>query len=275
MLTLILHQTILKMIQVIHRALDIMENVAKGPVGPKLLSHIANDLELNQATCANIVKTLLNRNYLKRADGEKGYLLGDKLNEIINQPYIYKDLIEIADVEMDEISKQMNEDSLLVVLNGEHRKIIYNKTCDLRVKVTPPEIKKAYDSSSGRMLLSLLSENELLKFIELYGLPPTSIWKGANTYKTLLKQLEIIRNTGYIIIEDSAQVVGISAPIYYKKKVVASLSIYLPAFRFSEALRKKMINLATQVTNKISTRMEKSDFQIPYKSSLKSLYQKA
>jgi DNA-binding IclR family transcriptional regulator len=123
------------MIQVIHRALDIMENVAKAPIGPKLLSHIANDLELNQATCANIVKTLLTRNYLKRAENEKGYLLGDKLNEIINQPYIYKHLIEIADVEMDIISKNLNEDSLLVVLNGENRKIIYNKTCDLLVKV--------------------------------------------------------------------------------------------------------------------------------------------
>ncbi len=181
------------MIQVVHRALDILENVAKAPDKPKLLGKIANDLQLNQATCANIVKTLLNRNYLKRAVGEKGYLLGNQVNEIINQSYRYKDLIRIGDIEMEEISNILNEDSLLVVLNGENRKIIYNKTCDLLVKVTPPEIKKAYDSSSGRVLLALLPENELVKFVEYYGLPQIAIWKGANTYKALLRKLETIR----------------------------------------------------------------------------------
>jgi DNA-binding IclR family transcriptional regulator len=119
------------------------------------------------------------------------------------------------------------------------------------------------------MLLSLLSEHELLKFVELYGLPPSSIWKGATTYKTLLKKLELIRSMGYIIIEDSVQVVGISAPIYNQKKVVASLSIYMPSFRFSEAMRKKMIQTAVHVSNRISFKLDGSDFKVPYKNLLK------
>lgn len=54
------------MIQVINRSVDILEYVAEDIYRPKLLGNIAKDLNLNVATCANIVKTLIDRGLLKK-----------------------------------------------------------------------------------------------------------------------------------------------------------------------------------------------------------------
>lgn len=64
------------MIQVIHRALNIMEYIATDPERPKELGDIAEELKLHAATCANIIKTLVTRQYLVKLEKQKGYLLG-------------------------------------------------------------------------------------------------------------------------------------------------------------------------------------------------------
>lgn len=52
------------MIQVINRAFDILEFVATDPTRPKSLTEVAEAAGLNQGTCANIMKTMVNRRYL-------------------------------------------------------------------------------------------------------------------------------------------------------------------------------------------------------------------
>ena len=49
------------MIQVINRALNILEIIAHDHNKEWGLSEIANELELNHGTCANILKTLVQR----------------------------------------------------------------------------------------------------------------------------------------------------------------------------------------------------------------------
>jgi DNA-binding IclR family transcriptional regulator len=70
------------MIQVIHRALNIMEYVAADPERPKELGDIAEDLKLHSATCANIIKTLVTRQYLVKLEKQKGYLIGPMFNRL-------------------------------------------------------------------------------------------------------------------------------------------------------------------------------------------------
>ena len=113
------------MIQVINRALDILEYISIDPAKPKLLGHIANDLKLNPATCANIIKTLVNRGYLEKSDIQKGYQIGKQLTHLSSEKYSYQNLIDVADIEMKNITKQLNEKCLLAVLKGDKRKIIH------------------------------------------------------------------------------------------------------------------------------------------------------
>jgi DNA-binding IclR family transcriptional regulator len=243
------------MIQVINRAIDILEYVSIDKENPKLLGQIAKDLDLNAATCANIVKTLVSRGLLQKSDTQKGYLLGKALYAMGNKGVDYQRIIDAADDEMLHIAKELNENCLLAVMNGDCRKVIHRRHCSQLIQANTLDEKKAYDSSTGRLLLAMLPNHELDSFIKRHGLPSTAIWNDANTKKQFMLQMELIRRNGYALIEDSVQVIGIAAPIYQQTKVVASLSIYLPAFRFTNVMRKEMISIITVSAKKISEKL--------------------
>ncbi len=60
------------MIQVIERAIDILEFVALHGKYPVQLIRIAEHVNISQPTCANVVKTLVKRNYLENASKKPG-----------------------------------------------------------------------------------------------------------------------------------------------------------------------------------------------------------
>jgi DNA-binding IclR family transcriptional regulator len=64
------------MIQVIHRAFDVLELLASQPERVFSLGEIAEAAELNRGTCSNILKTLAARSYVTRLSGRGGYRLG-------------------------------------------------------------------------------------------------------------------------------------------------------------------------------------------------------
>jgi DNA-binding IclR family transcriptional regulator len=123
------------------------------------------------------------------------------------------------------------------------------------VQAHTPDEKKAYDSSTGRLLIAMLADEELDKFIHRFGLPPSNIWHDANSKKKFYQQVEQIRKNGYALIEDSIQIVGLAAPIYKNQKIAASLSIYIPSFRFNNRLKVKMIRLGVTAAKKISAKL--------------------
>lgn len=231
------------MIQVLNRAVDILEYVAEIGEEPKLMGNIAKDLNLNLGTCANIVKTLVNRGLLKKADNEKGYFIGDLISEINNGSIGYKSLMNSAIPILDHIIGKIDENSLIAVLKKDKRQVILNKTCNQLIQATTPVEKSAYDSSTGRLLIAFLTDKEIQSYIKKYGLPSKEVWNQAASRLGLFEQIDIIRNKGYALIEDSVQVVGIAVPIFKNKKVIASFSIYLPSFRFNKEIKEKMIEI--------------------------------
>lgn len=243
------------MIQVVHRALNILEYVAKDGNKPKPMGQIAQDLALNTATCANIIKTLVQRGYLEKSDLQKGYILGSQLKELTGKHQPHIKLIAAAKIQMDLISEQLNEKCLLAILKADKRQVIYKNNCSQIVQATTADEKKAYDSSTGRLLVAMMSDEALDKFVHTYGLPPSSIWPDADSPAKFMAQIQQIRKNRYALIEDSKQVIGIASPIYHQAELVASLSIYLPAFRFSNTVRKKMIQLCLAGADEISAQL--------------------
>ncbi len=240
------------MIQVIHRSFNIIEFVARDPDRPKLLSEIAIGLHLKPGTCANIVKTLTIRGYLEKLGSQKGYLLGKQFYTLAGNTGYWRDLVAASNAEMEKLTGLLNENTLLSVLNGENRVVIHRKQSNQLVQAHTPDEKKAYDSSSGRLLIAMLSDEELEKFISRFGLPPASIWHDANTKKKFYEQVQQIREQGYALIQDSIQIIGLAAPIYKQDTIVASLSIFIPAFRFDDKIKKKMTRLGLESAKRIS-----------------------
>jgi DNA-binding IclR family transcriptional regulator len=244
------------MIQVIHRALDILEFLADEPEQHKTLGEIAGALNLNSGTCANIIKTLVERKYIEKLEKKKGYCLGAKAYGLTGNDGYKKDLTEAAQEELKHLTKKINENSLLSVLDNDMRRVLVRVMSTHPIQASITSEKRAYDSASGRALVGMLSDTDLEKFIKRFGLPKKDEWEGVKDDKTLMEQISRIRENGYAMQFTKEQIVGLAVPVYKAEKVIASLSVYLPQFRYKKSDTMELVDLLKHSSKKITGKLK-------------------
>jgi IclR family KDG regulon transcriptional repressor len=223
------------MIQVIDRALDILEYVAARESAGISLREISDHLSLNQATCANIIKSLTKRKYLEHIGPKKGFRLGPMATFLIGNFTLRPILVLAARDTIDRLSNDLNENCLLGVIHQDKRILVYSTTIDHDLSVRNKPERSVYDTATGRLLLAFLKEHELTAFIDREGLPSQAIWKEASTKEGLLKELTAIRDKKIVVTQTPTHVVGVAVPVWKNEKAVAALSTYLPESRYSPA----------------------------------------
>jgi DNA-binding IclR family transcriptional regulator len=244
------------MIQVIGRALDILELIAADPETAKPLGDIADTIGLNHGTCANILKTLVTRHYVEKVNGKKGYKLGMMAFRLAGKKDYRNDLVDAAKEEMKKLTRNFNENTLLSVLVENDRIAILQVNSANQLQVITPTRKEAYTTSTGRLLIAMLTDNELENFIHKYGLPKMASSDKMMSEANFYKEVKKTRKLGYVTHLPSDEILGIAVPVYRDGKVIASLSMYLPAFRVKEKLKKEMIGQlklsAESITSQLS-----------------------
>lgn len=228
------------MIQVINRALDILEYLSIEPNDPKSLSVIANNFKLNPGTCANIIKTLMERKYVEKID-KRGYCLGSKAYALTGNTGYQKDLVKAATKEMEFLTAKYNENSLIASLINNTRSAVVRVSGTQDIQVITSKEKSVYDTATGRLLLAMLPEAELHKFVVKYGLPKGEEWTAVKTEKSLLAQLESIRNNGYAKKVTTGKIIGFAVPVYITDKIINSLCLYMPEYRFKQTDEKLIV----------------------------------
>lgn len=244
------------MIQVINRALDIIELVAQDRHKEFGLGEISESLGLNKGTCANIMKTLVNRGYLDQAGKKRGYKLGPGAYHLTGSFYLKEELMQASGEAMKELQEKLNECCILAVLKDNLRYTLHkvSSTQVLQV-ITDNEEKHAYFTATGRMILACMDPRERELFIQSYGLPG-EMWKEVEDKHDLIKELDRIKEAQLAIHNDGAHVVGVGAPVYKNNKIVASLGIYLPEVRFTNPLQKYIFQEISKTAKLISEKME-------------------
>src|SRR5690606_28183017 len=164
------------MIQVLHRAFDILELIARDNTRALSLGEIASTLQLNHATCANIIKTMVTRNYLEQLGPKKGYKLGYMAYHVVGNSSFEDKLKRSAAELMEELTSEINETSLLAILKQQNRVIVHQVHAEHELMVRSAVEKSAYNSASGRLLVAMLGEEERAVFITKYGLPTRDVW---------------------------------------------------------------------------------------------------
>jgi len=230
------------MIQVIHRALDIMELIAQDRSRLYTLSEISGQLKLNNGTCANIIKTLVTRGYLEQAGRKTGYRLGS-MSYLLTGNYSHKqELLQAATEPMNQLSSQLNESCILSVLKDDVRLVLYEVKSTHELQVINKKEKEAYRTSTGRMILACMEEKEQTEFIRKFGLPSSDVWPGIEDEEDLLTELNKIRKKQLAVQVSIAQIVGLAIPIHKNGKVIASLGIYLPETRYTPVMQEKALD---------------------------------
>lgn len=244
------------MIQVIDRAFDILEFVAHRETGGLSLKEISEHVSLNQATCANILKSLTTRKYLEHIGPKKGFRLGPMATFLIGNFSLRPLLVMAAKDEIDKLSYNLNENCLLGVIHHEKRILVYSTTIDHDLSVKNKPERSVYETASGRLILAYLPEAELQSFIERQSLPIAIVWDGVQTLSALQDELKRIRESGMLITHTASHLVGVAVPIWKNQTVVAALSTYLPESRYSKDMAIKidihMKEAAQAISKKLS-----------------------
>ena len=244
------------MIQVINRALDILEYIAKDRDQEHNLSAIADHLGLNHATCANIMKTLVTRNYLEQVGKKRGYILGNQIFNITGCIPKYQYLVELAKGPMKKLTQELNEGTILSIIRQDIRVLLHEEKGKNELQVNIIAEKPVYATSTGRMILSHYDESSLETFVNRYGLPEPEIWQEIEDFEDLVRELGKIRKKEICIQESRHHIVGIAVPIYQGGKVVAALGTYMPAMRFDVERRQAIIDKLVDTGHKLNQYLE-------------------
>src|SRR5690606_18070109 len=229
------------MIQVIYRALNILEYVAKHKERACSLTEIAASLELNQPTCANILKTLVDANYLEHLGRKKGYRLGPMVYQLTGDLSYNQNLLQIAIPEMERLTEKLNESCILGIIRNQKRFILHTVNSDQDLQVRSKSERDIYETASGRLLLAFLPEKERDVLIKTIGLPKPEFWEEVKNRKQLDEAFQEIRKDRLETTLSPSHIVGLAVPIEKDGMVVASLSIYLPESRYDRKGNAKVI----------------------------------
>lgn len=230
------------MVLVIIKALDILEYLGQDQEKAYTLTEISESLDLNQATCANILKTLVSKNYVEHLGRKKGYKLGPMAFNLTNNLAYNQNLIMAAKDIMEELTAKLNETSLLGVLRNQKRFILHLIHSDQDLQVRSRSERNVYETASGRILLAYLSKKERENFIASNGLPTEQVWKEATTTEALYAALDKIAKDELTITYSLKHIIGVAVPIRKSGKVIAALGVFLPEIRFSAAKKKEIIH---------------------------------
>jgi len=221
------------MIQVIHRALDIVEFIARDRTKEYGLGEIANSLDLNHGTCANIIKTLVNRGYLEQSGKKQGYKLGPQAYYLTGNFSNKKELLRVAYEPIKELNAKLNENCILGIRKNNMRVTLMKTltTHELQV-VDNREERNVYLTATGRIILACMRKKKKELFIQKYGLPG-EMWEEAGNKDKLMEELDKLKEKQLAVHFDGAHIVGVGAPIFKNDKVIASVGVYLPEVRFN------------------------------------------
>ncbi len=245
------------MIQVIVRAIDILEFVAQHGKEPVQLIKIAENARLSQPTTANIVKTLVTKNYLEQVGRKTGYRLGAGAYHLTGNLSYNQNLLLAAKDLMEDLTEQINETCLLGVLRNNKRYLLHEVHSDQDLQVRTSKEADVYATASGRILAAFLNEKELDNLIKAIGLPSIQIWPGVQTREALEKALQKIRKEEFVQTLNAKHIAGFAVPVFKNKLIIASLGVFLPASRVTTVSKNNIIKQMQRTANKIKERLNK------------------
>jgi len=250
------------MIQVICRAMKIIELLGVAPSREFSVSEISSTLHLDKGTCTNILKTLTSGGFVQQDAPRRGYKLGYMLYKLTTGSVDNEDLTQIARGDIELLGGKFNETAILSVIRNDKRITLYSTIPDRELIVRTSDSRSVYAATTGRVILANYSMANQEKFIIRMGLPSKEEWpeicEDANPSGALRNTLMQIRRDGYAIQIDSNGIIGIASPLFKNEEVVGSIGIYLPTKRLQS--QSELLDATLEIAKRINHKIDNYRF---------------
>ena len=259
------------MIQVLLRAMRILDHLGENARRDCPLTEIADALSLDKGTCANILKTLSCGGFVQQEAPRSGYRLGYRLFHLTGHQVENEELTKIARHDIDLLGEYLNETALLSMARNDKRILLYNTTPKRDIEVRTSIDKSLFNACSGRAIIANYTSPHLDKLLIRIGLPSQNEWPeiyedgkpeiyedGKPKRSLLINELIQIRQQGYAVQHDENGIVGYAAPIWRDGHVVGSVGVYMPFYRLKDEdmVIKALLRCANDINQKIALSLD-------------------
>ncbi|NMA47519.1 MAG: IclR family transcriptional regulator [Lentisphaerae bacterium] len=238
-------------IQVLERALLLLEVLARQDGEPVALGKLAELTGLKTPTAARIMATLLRMGYVVQEGRRKGYALGEMAYALGSNGTNAGPLLSAAKAAMADFARDTGEYVCLSVLRGERRVIVHQVLGTHAVQINLSDIALAespWRTNSGKMLLAHLPDEELERRLSAHFGPT-----DAAQIPSQRRRLQALRNEKLHIEEHHNETSSVVAPVRQHGVVIAVLGAFMPTYRFVAAHRQAILDAMRRTATCVET----------------------
>jgi len=227
------------------------------------LKELSRLLNMQKTTVHRMLLTLQDLGYVKQNPRNRNYQATIKFFELGQNVIRNIQLIDIARTHMVELSKRVDENVNLGILNGVDAVCVDRVEGQNPLKVDQPIGSRypAYVSAFGKAMLAFLPDHELNQILGDHKIVKFTN-KSHKTIASLKIDLKTCRERGYAL-DDEEAIAGIrciGAPIFdHTDKVIAGISVAAPAFRLDKKRQSLTIPLVKKTASFISSDLGRMD----------------
>lgn len=243
----------------VERALSILEMVAESSNGLSN-SDLSRRLKIPKSSASYILRVLEKRDYLQRGPAGK-YRLGLKVMSLTGGASAHLDIREIAKpVLADFLQKSRLPEAHIAVLdNGRavYVEKVESESSFIKMDIWVGHRLPVHTTAIGKVLVSSLPEEEILKILELRGMEKKTRRSITSTQK-FLREAGRVRTYGFAVDdEENAEGVRcIAAPIFDAAgSVIAALGTSSIVMHIDETHLPKIIELVKKSAARVSRQM--------------------
>jgi len=238
---------------VLNKALDILEYLGREPETPKQLGRIAGDLDLNAATCARILKTLVDRHYADQAAPRGGYTLGPMSYSLSSRGVYRRTIAQLAAPIVAKCAHEIGEYvTVASYCRGKRYALATtNGNPELQLRTDADYFDDIYASATGRLLLAFEPPEAVEALVQAKGLPGR-LWKEISSRAALRRELAGIREERFCIRLQQEQTIAFAYPVYDGDEVVAALGVAMLKSQFSGKKKKAALEAARRSAEEVS-----------------------
>jgi DNA-binding IclR family transcriptional regulator len=257
------------MIQVIERFHCILEKVVASRDRPVKSSELVSMLNISAPACANILRTMVKLEYLRRGVSRGEYLPGPCLQRFSQADNIIPRLLEAAKPIIEQLASDIGEFVVLVNDNNGIRNELVKVQGQNSIQLNIKE-NHAFDnllqSLTGLILLSYRSYESRQAY-----------WKSNHVSKNILSlknldDLEIacekirtecgFSQSNFAEEQEEYPIEGYSImgfPVKFENQIVAALGMRIPAYRYTRARHDDILKKCHVALEKINTPLEQNN----------------
>jgi DNA-binding IclR family transcriptional regulator len=237
------------------KGLQIVE-VLSNSAQPLALTDIARSIALGKASTLRLLQTLLASGYVRQSDSGS-YALNRNWMKSYTQEWL-ETLLAAAGPDMESLNAEFAETVTLAMLMDDHIRVVATLESPRHIRMSnyKNRILAPYASSLGKAIAAHLPADQLQNLIQVYGIYATTD-KTITDPGMIRREMERTRTRGFASEYEETVRGGccFGAPISDDGKVLAAISLSLPADRLTPELEERIPAFLCQAANSVSRRM--------------------